>query len=175
MPGLRMPFSVGDQLWMPVGEPYEVIVPCPVCNGSRVFDVILGSGERLTLPCEGCRLGYEGPRGSVRTWDHTPRAVAFIVDDVESYHNDRWRLKSTTGAMHDFDDLYLTEAEALAVATARAAQQHESCMASYQHKKKSLKHAGWTVRYHRDKIADLERQIAWHRGRIDAKAHPEVL
>jgi hypothetical protein len=69
----------------------------------------------------------------------------------------------------DLDDLRNTEAEALIVSQTRCAEQHERNMKSRMHKRRSVKGATWAAMYHKKCIADLERQVAWHTARINAK------
>jgi hypothetical protein len=37
---------------------------------------------------------------------------------------------------------------------------------SWAHKRTATKQAGWSVRYHRDAITRLEKQIVWHQGKL---------
>lgn len=163
---LSMPFQIGQSWWLPKQSAERLLVACPVCAGNRVFTVVLGTGEQLSLPCDSCGIGYEGPRGVVTEWDWTPGAEPFVIARVDSMHNDRWWLESETGARAEFTDLCATEAEALNVSRQKCEAQHEHNMQSRQRKRKGTKKAAWTVRYHREQIADLQRQIAWHQSRI---------
>ena len=166
---MNLPFEIGQRLWMPQEQPQRITKACPVCAGNLSFLVILGSGEQLALLCEACGKGFNQPTGVVQEWDYEPDAVPFEIAEVRSFFNDRWTLRSTTGMEHDFHDLYLTRNEALAVSAQRAIEAREHYMQSYQNTKKNLKNASWSVKYHRDKITELERQITWHRGRISLK------
>lgn len=165
-----LPFTIGQLLWMPMGDAHKAQLPCPVCDGALAVTVILGSGERIGVPCDACGIGFDGPRGFIEEYEHDPKAIPFVIASVESFHNNEWRLRSETGAWHEFTDLYATEGEALDVAVKRAADQHERNMQSRQHKRKSTARQAWSVRYHRDCIKDLERQLAWHTARISASA-----
>ena len=68
-----------------------------------------------------------------------------------------------------FSSLCRTEAEALAVSTTECATQAEENMRRRQHHRGRVSRATWSVQYHRANIKDLERQLAWHRAKIDAK------
>lgn len=160
-----IPFEVGQELWMPVGKPEQVAVECPICAGKLGVVVILGSGERVGVACKACRL-----KGVIHEWEHQAQAVPFIIDSAVSFNNDKWRLRSTTGAEYDLIDLYLTEAEALSVAAKRAAAWHGVNMKSRQYHRKNLHQHTWSIQYHRNQIADLERQLVWHRAQVCAHA-----
>ena len=165
MTGLELPFQIGQTLWMARTYPEKVTVPCPVCQGTMAVVVLCGD-ERFAVPCEGCGLGFNGPQGTITEYDHSPAAVAFTIAEVTSMHQGRWSLCSSTGDHAQFDDLYATEAEAMAASVVTCAENHERNMQTRQYRRKNAKQATWSVRYHRDQIKELERQIAWHQSRL---------
>lgn len=167
---IETPFAIGDVLWWPRGDSRQVRVPCPVCVETRRFVVELASGERLTLPCDACDVGMQGPRGYIEEWTLEPRAERFEIAKLASMHAGRWYVESTGGECEFFDALKATEAEAMAEAENRAAERAEENMRRVQHVRGSVRKSSWSVRYHREKIRDAELSIAWHRGKIDAKA-----
>lgn len=169
---LTLPFSIGDTLWSPAHTPRQVTIQCPVCAGSRHITVIIGNGEIYETPCEGCGIGFNGPRGVIEEYDFTPSVTPFTIDALESMEpargeeSARWRLRANDGSSAYLHDLYPSEEAAHAVATANALAQFERNMATRQRKKASAtKQSGWTIRYHLEQIKDLERQIAWHQSR----------
>ena len=166
MTALETPFVIGQQMWMAIGQSEQVTKPCPVCNGDRAVTIILGTGEHVTVMCDGCGLGFEGPRGYIQEWEHHPRAVPFVIASVKSFRDDEWELLSTDGAWASFSKLFQTEDEAREAAAIQAAAQRERNMQSYQHTKRKAQHLTWTVQYHRGCIKDLQRQITWHEGRV---------
>ena len=163
---MELPFTVGEERWLPGSCPEKVTVPCPVCSGNMTILVTLGSGERLVLPCEGCSLGYDGSRGYTTEWSYEPRVESFVIQEPCGLYNEEWTVRSTTGAEAKLKDLYLTETAALVAATEHCRLQLERNMETRQRKRKGSKSAGWTIRYHREMIADLERQISWHKGKL---------
>lgn len=166
---ITLPFSIGDALWLPRTNPQKVTLPCPACKGERVVTVIYGGDERVQVDCEACGLGFNNSRGIVEEYDLTPAAEPFVIVAVDSLYDDKWRVRSTAGHVTDFHLLRATEAEALADSTRLCEAQHERNMQSRQHKRKSMARATWSIKYHRDNIKDLERQISWHTARINAK------
>lgn len=169
------PFSIGQTLWLPSHAPVEEMVSCPVCAGQRFVTLILGDGEHVRIPCEGCGIGFDGPRGVVKEYTYTPTVRAFVIAAVVRFDEDsgrqRWTLRADDGSVADFGDLRAIESEAMAVAEANAKAQYERNMESRVRKKKD-KRGGWTVLYHRQCIADLERQLAWHRAKVQSKGRP---
>lgn len=160
------PFQIGDVKWLPVHQPTQVTLPCPVCAGARAVTVVLGDGERVGVLCEACGKGFDGPRGIIQEWEYAPAAARFEIARVRSMHDDRWSVESTTGGYADFNELVDTESEALAISTRKCAEQFESNMRSRQRKRKDVANATWSIRYHREQIADLQRQIRWHESRL---------
>lgn len=165
-----MPFVIGQAMWAPAGVSEKVTLVCPICAGKRNVTVILGSGEQVCVPCEGCGIGYEGPRGVIEEWQHNPRAESFVIAELVSMHQDRWTVRSTSGAEHELKDLFATEAEALEAATVRATEVHDRNMDQRGYKRKALNKLAWAIRYHREKIAGYERQIGYHKKMINAGA-----
>ena len=161
--------TIGAAFWMPEGWSEKVILPCPACDGQLAVTVILGSGERVGVPCDGCGHGYDGPRGVIEEWQSHPRAIPFEIAELVSLYNERWKVRSTTGAEAEMSNLYATEAEALAVAVQRAIEHNERNMQMRQHKRGRVQKHAWSILYHRGCIKDLERQIAWHTNRINVK------
>lgn len=167
MTAIDLPFAIGDTYWRASGNARQVEMPCPVCAGKCRITAILGDGEHVSVPCDGCGLGYEGPRGYVAEWEQEPKAVRFVIESIHSMHNNEWQLLSEAGEHSGFLELFATEAEALAKATENAAAIHERVMASHCAKRKPEK-VGWTVRYHRRKIAELKKSLAWHEEKVQA-------
>ncbi len=163
---LDTPFEIGQEYWMPLSTPREVTVPCPICAGQRHVTVILGDGEHVSVDCDGCGSGFAGPKGTITEWDQTPGAVSFVIGYVESLYSNRWTLKSRDGKTSDFADLCTTEAEAVACSMKRCADQQEHNLMQGRHRRRGLSKAAWTIRYHRQCIRDLERQLVWHRAKV---------
>ena len=161
------PFEIGQTYWAPRHRPVKITLPCPACKGARVVTVIYGD-EHVSVDCEACGLGLEGSPGTVTEYDFTPHAEAFTIESVVGLYGGRWDVRSTTGQTSGFNDLCKTEDAALVVSVLKCAEQEEANMRTRMHKRNSAKRATWTVRYHRQCIADLERQLAWHTARINA-------
>jgi hypothetical protein len=163
---IALPFTIGATMYAPGSGTEQVQIVCPVCNGDRRITVILGDGEHVSVSCDGCGLGFNGPRGYIDEWEHHPKVTPFVIAAVESFRDGEWRLKSEDNYTADLKDLYATEAEAKTEADRRAAAAMEHNMASRNRKRKGVQNVGWTVQYHRKKITDLEKELAWHRAKV---------
>lgn len=164
---IQLPFAIGDTYWRAAGESRQEEIVCPVCAGKRRITVILGDGEHVSVPCDSCGMGYEGPRGFVRQWTLEPKAVRFVIASIESMHNNEWRLRSEAGEYCAFSELLLSESAALAKAKEVSAANRERIMASRCSKRKPDR-VGWTVRYHRQQIAELKKRLEWHEEKVQA-------
>lgn len=163
---IEVPFAIGDVRWWPRGDSRQVKAPCPVCAGSKQFVVEIAGGERLTLPCDACDVGMQGPRGYVDEWTLEPRAERFEIAGVSSMHAGRWYVTSTGGESAHLEDLRATEAEALAEAERVSTERAEENMRRRQHARGNVRKSSWSVRHHREKIRDAERSIEWHRRKL---------
>lgn len=165
---LDAPFKIGDVYWREAGGSAAITIDCPMCSGNKYVTVILGNDERYNVECEACGMGYRGPQGTITEYDVTPRAEQFVIDVVVSWRDDQWSVGDPTGRTAYFHTLYATEAEALTASVKRAEKLEESNMKG-RRKKKYGKVSSWKIQYHQRQIAEFEKQIAWHRKKIDAK------
>lgn len=166
---LTMPFAIGQTFYLPVNGSTRVQIPCPVCAGSLAVTVILGSGEKVGVPCDACGLGLSGPRGFIHEYQQTPGVVPFTIDRVLGFRGDEWTVASTDGAEVYFAHLFTSEADALAESERLVAEHHERNMRTRQHTRSTVQRTTWSVRYHREQIAELERQILWHKAKVRSK------
>jgi ribosomal protein S27E len=161
------PFEIGQNYWAPRHHAELVTLPCPACKGTRIVAIVYGD-EHVSVDCEACGKGFEGPQGTITEYDFTPKAERFVIASVDSLYNGRWSVRSETGQTSNFDELCETEEAALAISAVKCAEQHESNMRSRMHGRSRAANATWSVSYHKKCIVDLERQLAWHTARINA-------
>jgi hypothetical protein len=143
-----------------------------MCCGNKIVIVTIGTGEKYNVECEACRAGYLGARGFIEEYEQTPRADRFEIAKIIEWRDGKWRVESTTNQIEDFTNLYATEEEALAKATQNAEQLIEQNMAN-RRKKKYGKVSSWTIQYHLKQIKQFERDIKWHREKINQKQKTE--
>lgn len=167
MGAIEIPFHVGESYWLPITHGNAIEIPCPVCAGHLRITLTLGDGEQVSVPCEGCGLGYDGPRGYVREYRYEPGASLVRIDAIESMRDGKWRVSTSDKSSHDFDELCASEQAALEKSAAMVAEAWEQVMASHCRKRKSDK-VGWTVLYHRQQIAELKKKIEWHEEKVQA-------
>ncbi len=167
---MNTPFEIGKTYWLPRWHPEKIQVPCPVCYGNRVLAVTLGNGESVEVECDGCGLGFEGPRGFVHEYSYEAKVLPFTVKEINSMHGGTWWLQSVEGDTAQWDTLCDTQALGMAKSLeVLQTQLDENTRRSTALSKQALKKVGWTVRYHEDIIRDLEKKIGWHRAKVSER------
>lgn len=166
-----LPVVLGQLYWRPKAQTERVNVPCPACAGTRKVGIILGDGERLDLPCEGCSPGYHAPLGTIEEWVLHPSALPARPVEVVSFRDGEWSVRLETGETIDPRYLYLLESDALAFAQAQADALRDRNFDERKRKRGPAgvsKHA-WNVRYHREQIKKLREKIAYHESKLEVK------
>jgi hypothetical protein len=162
----QCPYIVGQTYYRAQHQLEQVRVSCPICDGHKTVEVILGSGEHLIVPCEGCGLGFEEARGYIEQHEYRPCAVPFMVASIEGYSHGNWTILSAGGDSSYGDRLYGEEREALAASQKQADEQKEQNARSYSQTKASAKKLTWSIPYHRECIKNMERRIEYHKRKI---------
>ena len=165
---METPFEIGKTYYLPQMNPYQVKVPCYVCNGKKVVTVTDGWGVSWDVQCEGCGLGFEGPRGFVNEYAYTPSVKEFTVYKVNSFHADgSWYLVSMQGDSSDWSSLRMTPEEAEQDSAKRLREiETENHRRSATSKQTMLNKATWSLRYHRECLAKLDREREYHQAKI---------
>lgn len=167
---LTMPFTIGQQVWEPINPPTQVKRPCPACFGKLAVVVILGNDEHVGVPCEACGIGYREPRGYVEEWEYEIGARPFVITGVRSMSGNDWVVINEVGWTYSFANLCATETEAIQKSRDRLEALMQQNAEARRHRRNTANKAPWSVRYHRKQIADLERQLAWHRAKVTVRA-----
>ena len=167
---IEVPFEIGRTYYLPNHQPEKIQVPCPVCYGKKRVEIILGNDERVSVECDGCGLGFDGPRGFVHDYSYSPQVTPFTIAAVASMHGDDWYVISTDGKQANWKCLKESESEALQECVERAREMvDENMRRSATSNKRKLKSKTWSVRYHEGIIKDIERKIAWHRQKVSER------
>lgn len=164
-------FKVGDQLYWAVYKAVEQkTIPCPVCYGERKVTLRLGNGDAVELPCEYCRKGYDDPRGVVAEYVEVCEARPVTVTLVRSeetasgiergYHV--W-YDGTDSWCPPEDDLFRTEAKALARAKEKAEQARKERERKTEYlKEKANRSFAWNAGYHLRAAKKARGEAEWH-------------
>ena len=167
---MKTPFEIGRTYYLPLTHPEQIQVTCPVCYGKKKVVIILGNDERVEVECDGCGLGYEGPRGFVHDYSYEARVTPFTIDSVVSMHGDSWYVRSTTGEQANWGQLCETDEQAMECSRQQMQSfVDENMRRSATSKKQKLREKTWSVRYHEDCIREVEKKIAWHRQKVSER------
>ena len=167
------PFQLGQKVFLATASPNETReVPCPVCFGKKQVTLILGNGEQQPIECNYCALGYEAPRGVVVAYGVSSRVDEYEITGLrlEGY-DESWDFDLSGGHRTRLSDgnIFADRASAEArrlVLHAEAERAAELRLeGSLKSKKKGLV---WSAGYYRSRIADLNRQLAWHQNKLCA-------
>lgn len=60
-----MDAKVGDSVWYAKCGLEQVKRICPTCFGKLEVKLILGNGDGVILPCDGCGHGCDAPTGHI--------------------------------------------------------------------------------------------------------------
>lgn len=160
------PFTVGDVRYRACNPSEQVAKPCPICFGKKRVTVILGDDSRQDVECDACGIGFEGPRGFVVEYEQTARTEAVTITGLVSYREGEWRVRCSDGNDYDLVRLYVNEAQAQAQAEANVEALNAHNYDQRKRRRKGVSKLAWTVYYHRQRIADAKRQIAWHEAKL---------
>lgn len=166
---LETPFTIGATYWQVCSPHEKTAVPCPVCAGNKSIDVTLGSGEVVKVPCEGCGLGWDGPRGYIEEHSLIPRVRPFTIQSVSAFYGDGMWSVSDGERTTQFSELHATEFDAMQSAIAQSEALELANIDTRVRKRMETQKAGWHIRYHREQIKDLERKLEWHRSKVATK------
>jgi len=157
--------NVGDKIWWARCGVELVQEKCTVCYGNREVTLILGNGERVTLPCEYCACGYEAPKGYTTRYKYIAEPQYVAITGVRVNQTCKGDEREYTVGHYNLseDVMFDTQKEAtekcaeIAVAHDKEEQRRAGCT-----KANKTKHFSWSAGYHRKNIKDLQRQIQYH-------------
>lgn len=159
-------FQIGDDVWFAKFENTEASIVCPDCGGTKHVTVEMFDGTRHTLNCEGCKVGFEGPRGRLKTWERKPVALPVRVSSV-SIEADKIEYRVNGGWIADEDRLFLTKEEAMVRADEVAAEATREESERLQRKLKADRTWAWHVHYHRRAVRQAEKDLAYHTSKLN--------
>jgi hypothetical protein len=160
-----MKFEIGQTVFRASWEPTETHVTCPECAGEGRMRVILPDEAIVSIECEGCKRGFEGPKGYLVAYDRAARVLIEVITGMEIRDGKtEWATTGTYRASED--DLFISEEEARTRAIDLAAEVARQERERINQKEKSTRSWSWHVHYHRREIREAERRIEYHRAKL---------
>ncbi len=144
----------------------QVRETCPVCFGKRKVTLTLGNDDTVTLPCDYCRCGYEGPTGYVTEYRYVtavePRTITGVRIEETSAGEKREYSSGYQGL--DIWDIFDTEEEALERCKFKVEEKkREEATRVECLKKQARKSFSWNAGYHIREVKRKEKEIEYHR------------
>lgn len=169
---IPIPFELNKECWWIGRGQRERYVTCPECVGTKVITMIKGNGETVSLACEHCSRGFEGPHGIVKETYFEHRPVVFVPTTVDVRENEFHysgadpdsMYRAYVDAKHLFHDRAECEercAELNALHTKNAREQ--DLRNAIHNRKKMASSASYWAR----EIKELERKLVFYRERLD--------
>jgi hypothetical protein len=155
----------------------ETHVTCPDCFGKKFLTVTLGDGvgSIVTIDCGTCSVGYDPPSGIIRLPTYTAELTTVRIDSVITKLVNEQEICLYSGdSMYETPESDLFLIEEIQAATERAdalAKEHTEEEAKRMlRKEKDTRTWAWNICYHRRQIKEAERQLAYHRAKLEAAA-----
>lgn len=174
-------FNIGDKVFKGNYSRLEKWITCPDCLGSKRVKMILGDASEVIIECGGCDPGgYQPSIGLVRQYEYGIEVKSYIVTGVrQNTEKVEYELNCSDGSccIGYPKDTFSTEEEALAAAEVGRKEAEAEENKRWLAKTKDHRSWKWNAAYHRRCIKDLERQLEFHRGKVQvcaAKAKEEA-
>lgn len=75
-------YKQGDRVWCASFGVVEKRETCPVCFGKKQVHIILGDDSCIACPCEFCKVGFDGPYGTIQTYEREARSEEHTIAEV---------------------------------------------------------------------------------------------
>lgn len=151
--------------WIESNTHFAKSIPCPMCFGKRFVTIILGDDSRTEIECGMCTHGLDRPSGFSKTWDAEASIYSGVITGISTREGIKYEVGHRTIYAHECfnseKDAEPARDVALKEAQDRRAKWQEDNFVNC--KKKQI----WSAGYHRERIKDAERNIEWHRMRLN--------
>lgn len=171
-------FEIGDEVWLASFDSVEKTKPCPDCCGEKHLTVILGDKSQVEIPCATCSAGYEPSVGYVVYREYTPQTELIKICGIET-KIEREGLKTQyyfeSCRFVDSDFVFSRREEAL-VKAEKLKEKHNQEEQDRFKRKESTNHTwAWNVTYHRRCIKRAEKDLEYHKSKLQvAQSHAKV-
>ena len=169
-------YNIGDKVWWATCGQEQITIDCPICFRAKKVVLILGNGEKIEAPCEYCVRGFEEPKGFTNEYRLISEVKEIAITGKEVREDEKGRnieYRYQNYCLCYGDSIFDTkeEAEVRVVQKIKEYEDSEVLRNAYR-KKKNQTHYSWSVGYHRKRLKDAERDIAYHSRKItELKEH----
>ena len=166
-------FNFGDYIYHASVESSTEWVPCPDCNGDKYITIVY-QGETYTIDCPGCERGYLGSTGVREKYTYAVATKEGTIEGVERRHSEpyefeyRLRAGSSSYWILKESDVFLTKEEAEARAEVLRQERETAEANRVLQKHKPDRSWAWNVKYHKENIARLQKDLEYHTLKLNA-------
>lgn len=158
--------AIGDIIyWVESSANYGKEIPCPMCFGKRFVTLILGDDSKCEIECGYCSHGVDRPSGIAKTWEPHAAVRSGKITGISTRDGIRYEAGYTSLYAHETYD-----SQAIADEVCKSRLEEVKKHAEEWHiesfvncKKKQI----WSAGYHRESIKSAERNIEWHKMRLN--------
>ncbi len=76
-------FNIGDSVWWANYANKQIPLKCTVCYGKKEVVLVLGNKDRIKVPCDFCRRGFDDPSGYVSEYKFVNTVKKVVIDRKE--------------------------------------------------------------------------------------------
>jgi hypothetical protein len=168
-------FKIGDTVWFARAGQSATQIKCPDCDGTRRIRLIFANDEQVSIDCAGCSRGYEGPYGTITEYKFKANVVKTKIDGVDQDRNKityKVNGNEEMNSYYSFDsvDIFGTEEEAVQRCQILIKEAVDRERDRLLRKEKDTKSWASNASYHRRCIKDIEKQLAYHKGKLNVAA-----
>lgn len=160
-----MKYEIGQSVWLALWDSSDNYVTCPDCGGTGRLRVTFHDETQVSVECQRCGPGYERPTGSIKVYDRRARVVQAMITGAEI---DGMKVEWKTDQHYRLpeDEIYDSEADAMAAAIVKADQANREERERIQKKEKDTRSWSWNATYHRRCLKEAQRQIEYHTAKL---------
>ena len=166
-----MKYKIGDKVWFAQRKSVTKTENCPDCFGKRYLTVIKGDDSQVTIECAGCQSGYEPPKGYISYYSQDIDVNEVVIEglDVRPLSEPEYRFNCTECSWRSAkeDELFTTKEEAEIKAKELSDEWNKEQLGRIHQKEKHNRTWSWNAHYHRDCIKRAERDLEYHRNKLD--------
>ena len=141
-------------------------VPCNVCFGKLRVVVILGNGTKVSVSCEACNRGFEGPSGTHQEYGPGTFIREVVVNSIKLTENGKKpdiKIYSDEHLFYSKEAAKDFERELKKDLAIRSEKWTEDSF------KRETGKTTWSAHYHLKEVERHQRKIDWHQTKVREK------
>jgi len=159
--------KIGDKVWYAARDYVRVNIKCPDCLGTGVLTVRFADGKEVNIHCATCGHGYELPTGFVHYYQYQNKAREVVICGAD-IRPEKTEYRFDTNHIAGEDEFFATKEEADIRAKELADKATLDEMNRLTAKEKPTRTWAWNARYHRDRLKQAEKDVAYHTMKLNA-------